>query len=82
MSGGRLLAQLFDPAGAGRFFDDPARLQGMLDFEAALARSQAALGVIPARRPRRSPPSAGPSCSTSKLWPRARPWPATPPFRW
>jgi 3-carboxy-cis,cis-muconate cycloisomerase len=47
MSSGRLLAHLFDPADAGRFFDDHARLQGMLDFEAALARAQAALGVIP-----------------------------------
>jgi 3-carboxy-cis,cis-muconate cycloisomerase len=47
MSSGRLLAQLFDPADAGRFFGDHARLQGMLDFEAALARAQAALGVIP-----------------------------------
>jgi 3-carboxy-cis,cis-muconate cycloisomerase len=47
MSSGKLLAHLFDPADAGRFFDDRARLQGMLDFEAALARAQAALGVIP-----------------------------------
>jgi 3-carboxy-cis,cis-muconate cycloisomerase len=47
MSSGRLLAHLFDPADAGRFFDDRARLQGMLDFEAALARAQAGLGVIP-----------------------------------
>jgi 3-carboxy-cis,cis-muconate cycloisomerase len=47
MSSGRLLAHLFDPADAGRFFDNRARLQGMLDFEAALARAQAALGVIP-----------------------------------
>jgi 3-carboxy-cis,cis-muconate cycloisomerase len=47
MSSGRLLAHLFDPADAGRFFADHARLQGMLDFEAALARAQAALGVIP-----------------------------------
>jgi 3-carboxy-cis,cis-muconate cycloisomerase len=47
MSSGRLLAHLFDSADAGRFFDDNARLQGMLDFEAALARAQSALGVIP-----------------------------------
>ena len=28
-------------------FDDVARLRGMLDFEAALARAQARVGVIP-----------------------------------
>lgn len=43
-----LLTPLFDPSGAGRLFDDAARLQGMLDFEAGLARAQARLGVIPA----------------------------------
>src|SRR5262245_17869679 len=29
-------------------FNDAARLQGMLDFEAALARAEAEIGVIPA----------------------------------
>ncbi len=29
--------------------DDRARLQRMLDFEVALARAQAALGIVPAR---------------------------------
>src|SRR3954451_14192592 len=43
-----LLGPLFGTAEALAAFSDGARLQGMLDFEAALARAQAALGVIPA----------------------------------
>jgi 3-carboxy-cis,cis-muconate cycloisomerase len=39
---------LFGTPEAASAFSDAARLQGMLDFEAALARVQAALGVIPA----------------------------------
>ncbi|WP_341523586.1 3-carboxy-cis,cis-muconate cycloisomerase [Pseudomonas sp. G.S.17] len=44
--------QLFDayftqPA-MGKVFTDQGRLQGMLDFEAALARAQASIGLIPA----------------------------------
>lgn len=44
----RLLTPLFASAEAARLFDARARLQGMLDFEAALARAEAAAGVIPA----------------------------------
>jgi 3-carboxy-cis,cis-muconate cycloisomerase len=42
-----LLAPLFGDPEIDALFDDSARLQGMLDFEAALARAEAATGVIP-----------------------------------
>jgi 3-carboxy-cis,cis-muconate cycloisomerase len=48
-----LLGPLFGSAEASALFTDRARLQGMLDFEAALARAEARMGVIPA--------SAGPA---------------------
>jgi 3-carboxy-cis,cis-muconate cycloisomerase len=43
-----LLARLFGTPEASAAFGDRARLQGMLDFEAALARAEARTGVIPA----------------------------------
>ena len=43
-----LLGPLFGSAEASALFSDRARLQGMLDFEAALARAEARTGVIPA----------------------------------
>jgi 3-carboxy-cis,cis-muconate cycloisomerase len=43
-----LLGQLFGDAEIDALFGDRARLQGMLDFEAALARAEARCGVIPA----------------------------------
>jgi 3-carboxy-cis,cis-muconate cycloisomerase len=42
-----LLSRLFGTEEAEAAFSDRARLQGMLDFEAALARAQAKLGVVP-----------------------------------
>jgi 3-carboxy-cis,cis-muconate cycloisomerase len=42
-----LLAKLFGSAEMTELFGDRARLQGMLDFEAALARAEARVGVIP-----------------------------------
>jgi len=42
-----LLDPLFSTAAADAAFSDMARLQGMLDFEAALARAEAKAGVIP-----------------------------------
>ena len=48
-----LLGPLFGTAEASALFTDRARLQGMLDFEAGLARAEARTGVIPA--------SAGPA---------------------
>lgn len=43
-----LLAPLMSSAAMRAVVDDRARLQRMLDFEAALARAEGALGVIPA----------------------------------
>jgi 3-carboxy-cis,cis-muconate cycloisomerase len=43
-----LLMPLFSSAAMRTVIDDRARLQRMLDFEAALARAEAAVGVIPA----------------------------------
>jgi len=43
-----LLDPLFRDAGMQELFGDRARLQRMLDFEAALARAEARCGVIPA----------------------------------
>lgn len=43
----RLFDPLFTTQEMGEIFSDRARLQGMLDFEAALARAEARLGVIP-----------------------------------
>ncbi|MFL5440616.1 MAG: 3-carboxy-cis,cis-muconate cycloisomerase [Myxococcales bacterium] len=42
-----LLSKLFGAPGAQECLGDRARLQGMLDFEAALARAEARAGVIP-----------------------------------
>jgi 3-carboxy-cis,cis-muconate cycloisomerase len=43
-----LLDPLFGSAAMGEVFSDAARMQRMLDFEAALARAEARCGVIPA----------------------------------
>ena len=43
-----LLAPLFSSAAMRAIMDDRARLQRMLDFQAALARAVAAVGIIPA----------------------------------
>jgi 3-carboxy-cis,cis-muconate cycloisomerase len=48
MTGSPLLGRLFGTAETEAAFSDQARLQGMLDFEAALARAQARLGIVPA----------------------------------
>jgi 3-carboxy-cis,cis-muconate cycloisomerase len=45
---GDLLGPLFAPDEVRAVFADRARLQGLLDFEAALARAEAAVDVIPA----------------------------------
>jgi 3-carboxy-cis,cis-muconate cycloisomerase len=44
-----LLGPLFSSAAMRAIVDDRARLQRMLDFEAALAKAQAGAGVIPAK---------------------------------
>jgi 3-carboxy-cis,cis-muconate cycloisomerase len=43
-----LLAPLYSTAEMRAVLDDRARLQRMLDFEAALARAEAAVGIVPA----------------------------------
>ncbi|MFN3402127.1 MAG: 3-carboxy-cis,cis-muconate cycloisomerase [Ferrovibrio sp.] len=45
---GGLFGPLFHGPAMGAIFTDRAHLQGMLDFEAALARAEAETGVIPA----------------------------------
>jgi 3-carboxy-cis,cis-muconate cycloisomerase len=42
-----LLNQLFDADTVEKTFSDRSRLQGMLDFESALAKAEAKLGIIP-----------------------------------
>ena len=44
-----LLGPLFRWSAIEELFDDRARLQGILDFEAALARAEARVGIIPGR---------------------------------
>ena len=44
----QLLDPLLGSPAVGAIFSDHGRLQGMLDFEAALARAEAQVGVIPA----------------------------------
>ena len=43
-----LLGPLFASDAMAAVFSDAARLQGMLDFEAALARAEASIGLFPA----------------------------------
>lgn len=47
-TGTSLLDPLLGSPQIGRLFDDRARLQGMLDFEAALAAAEVRAGIIPA----------------------------------
>ena len=54
-----LLAPMLSSAAMRAICDDVACLQNMLDFEAALARAEAATGVIPAR-------AAGPITAASR----------------
>ena len=61
------------------WFSDAQRVQGMLDFEAALVRAQASCGTVP------SPPSSAPASIRPSIF---RPWGWPPParatwrFRW
>src|SRR5581483_12150649 len=48
LSPSSLLTPLISSAAMRAIVDDRARLQRMLDFEAALARAEAALAVVPA----------------------------------
>ena len=49
-----ILGTLYGSDAMRAVFDERAYFQRMLDVEAALARVQARLGIIPARRPKRS----------------------------
>ena len=72
MGSSDLLAPLFTGRRMGEIFSDQARLQGMLDFEAGLARAEARAGIIPA------PPTSNwrrRICRISR-----RPSNTTPPF--
>ena len=78
-----LLTPLISSAAMRAIVDDRARLQRMLDFEAALARAEAAVGVIPAlasRPDRRGLPR--PSATTSRRWAKRPSPPAISPSRW
>ena len=46
-SGNQLFDRYFTQDAMGQIFSDQGRVQGMLDFEAALARAEAAVGAIP-----------------------------------
>src|SRR5260370_12663402 len=48
LSPSSLLTPIISSAGMRDVLHDRARLQRMLDFEVALARAQAALGIVPA----------------------------------
>src|SRR5882757_5379779 len=47
LSGSMLYGPLFSSAAMRAIVNDRARLQRMLEFEAALARAEAAVGVVP-----------------------------------
>ena len=47
-SGNQLFDRYFTQQAMSQIFSDEGRVQGMLDFEAALARAEAAVGAIPA----------------------------------
>ena len=56
---------LYSTAEMREVWSDPAMIQRWLDVEAALARAQARLGIIPRRRPPRSPTGRASSSWTS-----------------
>jgi len=69
--------QLFDAYFTARemrgVFCDQGRVQAMLDFEAALARAQARVGVIPASAVAPIEAPATPRCMTSRCWAKRLP---------
>lgn len=62
-----ILDALFTTEAMAGVFSDHGRLQGMLDFEAALARAQAGLGIIPER----APAAIEPHCRAERYDPAA-----------
>ena len=78
-----LLAPLFSSAAMRAVCDDAAYLQHMLDFEAALARAEAAVGVIPASAVGADRKGLqGRGIRYSPRWPRPRRGAAISRFRW
>lgn len=63
-------------------FSDRGRLQGMLDFEAALARAEAAAGLVPTALWRPSKLHARPNAMTLARWPMPSPPLAIRRSRW
>ena len=76
-----LLGRLFGTAEAEAVFSDRARLQGMLDFEAALAAAQSRLGIVPAAAVPVIAARARAELFDLEQWPRQRRPPAIPPSR-
>ena len=79
----QLMTPLYAGAAMRAIMSDRARLQRMLDFEAALARAEAAVGVITAT----SAVVIGEACDADALRHRGaggggRSPPATSPSRW
>ena len=79
----RLLDPLFTTDAMREIFSDRRRLQGMLDFEAALARALARAGVAPAasRRAHRSRNAARIILRWSR-WRAKQPSPEISRFHW
>ena len=74
---------LFTTPAMRAVFADEARLQRMLDVEAALARAQAKLGLIPAEAALEITAKADVSrASISRRSAAAPSWSATPSCRW
>ncbi len=65
--GSQLLGPLFGSPAVAAIFSDHGRLQGMLDFEAALAAAEARVGVIPAA----AVPQISAKCRAELFDPRA-----------
>lgn len=63
MTGTALFDDLFASAPMAAVFCDRGHVQGMLDFEAALARAEAALGVIP----KDAAPAIAAQCDAAKI---------------
>mgnify|MGYP000196093335 CR=1 FL=1 len=76
-----LLTPMLRSSPLTNWFSDAQRVQGMLDFEAALAQAQAACGLVP-------PEAVGPIVAAATRpsilprWARRRWEPVTWPSRW
>ncbi|KPW64263.1 hypothetical protein ALQ64_101795 [Pseudomonas cannabina] len=80
--GNQLFDAYFTQADMREIFSDQGRVQGMLDFEAALARAQARVGLIPASVVADIEQCCRPNCSISMSWRSPSAALATRRFRW